>query len=114
MAFGSQDIHTCVLLLSREANLNALNNVGQTPIAFGTPDLLTSLGVFNGVAYSTKGSAVPLAVDNNKLWKMKKQATPMIERIAMNDLVERYHMLMKDKPSPEPSTDLHEQPEGQS
>jgi len=71
MAFASNKEMLVILLISKGGNLNALNDFGQTPLAFGTERLLNILDLKGGIATFEKGNSditmLPKGYDNNKL-----------------------------------------------
>lgn len=61
-----------MLLIQSGANMNILNDYGQTPIAFGSENLLSILDLKNAVATYDKGHArgvLPEGYDNSKFLK---------------------------------------------
>ena len=67
MVFLSGRLDLCLYLFEKGADPNLINVDGQTPLAFGTPTLLKSLGLMHGVAY-TKEKDGEQSFDNTRLF----------------------------------------------
>jgi ankyrin repeat protein len=71
VGFGSNKEMLVILLISKGGNLNALNDIGQTPLAYGSERLLDILELKGGIATFDKGTSdiymLPKGYDNNKL-----------------------------------------------
>ena len=53
MAFNTGNIYIVMFLIKRGANLNTLNKMGHTPLAFDKGNLLHKLNLTNGITNSS-------------------------------------------------------------
>jgi hypothetical protein len=63
-----------MLLIQSGANLNILNDYGQTPIAFGSENLLSILDLKSAVATFDGKGVLPEAYDNSRFLKKNVKA----------------------------------------
>jgi len=88
MAFASGQVMVVILLISSGGNLNILNEIGQTPIAFGSESLLTLLDLKDAVATFNRQMPVkylPLEHDNNRfLTRFQQKKDPNLDHLVFN------------------------------
>lgn len=103
MAFSSGRVDVCFYLFEKGANPNAINSEGQTPLAFGAPTMLKSLGLEKGVAYINDSDSIH-AFDNRPLFKPTGGNGQLVHSIASDfaavtqkSVVQRSATLVQDR-----------------
>ena len=99
MAFQSGSLSTCLYMLGKGADPNALNLEKMTPVGFGAPSLLRKLGLAEGVAYS---GSKRVSFDNGKLWRIDPKVEIVKGPVAVSDYSQS--LLLKQ---PEPNKKVY-------